>query len=54
MHAQDLAQSFENARERLADNLGIVTQADRTRADDVREEDGDDPPFLRDGGSLGA
>jgi len=54
VEAEDLAQAFENAREGLADDLGIVAQSDRARADDVREEDGDDPPFLRDRGSLGA
>jgi hypothetical protein len=54
VHAQDFSQVREDARQRLADDFGIVLQADRGRPDEVREKNGDKLPFLRNARSLGA
>jgi hypothetical protein len=53
VHAEDLGQVREDARQRLADDFGIVLQADRGRPDEVREKNGDKLPFLRNARSLG-
>ena len=49
----DLADSLEVAPEDRADHLGVVVVAECRRADEVDEEDADQPSFLRHGRSLG-